>query len=114
MFRITRVRTIDGKAAILERIVLPQRLFPDLAERRELPNTLYTLFAHHYNVTVTKAVERLRAVAAPPEAQRHLDLEPDTPLLEVDRVALALDGKPVEWRISLCHTAETAYGISLS
>jgi len=114
VFRITRVRTIDGKAAILERIVLPQRLFPDLAERRELPNTLYTLFAHHYNVTVTKAVERLRAVTATPDAQRHLGLEPGTPLLEVDRVALALDGNPVEWRISLCHTEETAYGISLA
>lgn len=112
--RISRVRTIGGKAAIFERLVLPCHLFPDLHEHRELPNTLYTLFARDYGITVGKAVERLRAVPATPEVARQLGLEPNAPLLEIDRVASALDGRPVEWRISLCHTNETAYSVTLS
>ena len=114
VIRITRVRSIGGKAAIFERLVLPCRLFPDLQERRDLPNTLYTLFARDYGVTVGKAVERLRAVTAAPDVARQLAIEPNHPLLEIDRVALALDGRPFEWRISLCHTAETAYSVTLS
>lgn len=112
--RITRVRSIHGKDAIFERLVLPCRLFPDLHERGELPNTLYTLFARDYGITVGKAVEKLRAVPATPEVARHLEVQTGEPLLEIDRIASALDGQPVEWRISLCHTAETAYSVTLS
>ena len=112
--RITRVRSIQGRPAIFERIVLPCRLFPDLHERRDLPNTLYTLFALDYGVTVGRAEERLRAVPAGGEAARQLGLERNHPLLEIDRVARALDGRPVEWRISLCDTGDTAYSITLA
>lgn len=112
--RITRVRSIAGKAAIFERLVLPGRAFPGLHERAELPNTLYTLFARDYGITVSKAVERLRAVPATAEVARHLAIEAGQPLLEIDRVAAGLDGQAVEWRISLCHTAETAYSVTLS
>ena len=112
--RITRVRSIAGKAAIFERIALPGGMFPDLHERDDLPNTLYTLFARDYGITVGKAVEKLRAVPATPEVARHLAIEAGQPLLEIDRVAAALDGQPVEWRISLCQTAETAYSVTLS
>ena len=114
VIRISRVRSMAGKAAIFERLVLPGRLFPDLHDRSELPNTLYTLFARDYGITVGKAVERLRAVPATPEVARHLGIEAGRPLLEIDRVASALDGQPVEWRTSLCHTAETAYSVTLS
>ncbi|WP_205944788.1 GntR family transcriptional regulator [Pelagibius litoralis] len=114
VIRITRVRSISGKPVIFERIALPYQLFPELHDGRELPNTLYTLFARDYGITVGKALERLRAVPASPEVARQLDLERDHPLLEIDRIALALDGRPVEWRISLCHTGDTAYSVTLA
>ncbi len=114
VIRITRIRSIAGKPVIYERLTLPHQTFPGLNDGRELPNTLYTLFARDYGITVGKAVEKLRAVPAGAEVARHLGLERGDPLLEIDRVALALDGQPVEWRISLCHTEDTAYSVVLS
>lgn len=112
--RITRVRTLAGRPAIFERIVLPTALFPDLHEKRDLPNTLYTIFARDYGLTIARAEERLSAVAAEADAARHLDLEPGAPLLKIDRTALALNGRPVEWRISLCDTRDQVYSVTLA
>ena len=40
---------------------------------------------------------------------RALGVAKGTPLLEIDRVALSLDGTPVEWRLSRCNTARHHY-----
>jgi len=112
--RITRVRSLFGRPAIFERIVLPTALFPDLHDKSDLPNTLYTLFARDYGVTVAKAEERLSAVGADADAAKHLELERGAPLLAIDRIALALDGRPVEWRISLCDTRDQIYSVTLA
>lgn len=112
--RITRVRTLAGCPAIFERIVLPAALFPKLHETRDLPNTLYTLFARDYGLTIARAEERLSAVAAETDAARHLGLEVGAPLLRIDRTALGLNGIPVEWRISLCDTRNQVYSVTLA
>lgn len=112
--RITRVRSVAGRPAIFERIVLPTALFPDLHEKRDLPNTLYTVFARDYGLTIARAEERLSAVAAEADAARHLGLEEGAPLLKIDRTALGLNGRPVEWRISLCDTRDQLYSVTLA
>jgi GntR family transcriptional regulator len=114
VFRIVRLRSYAGRPAIFERIALPAEIFPGLDRRRELPNTLYTLFARDYGVTMARAEERLTAVAAPADVARHLDIEEGAPLLAIDRVALALDRRPVEWRHSLCDTREQVYSVVLA
>ncbi|MGD1878714.1 MAG: GntR family transcriptional regulator [Kiloniellaceae bacterium] len=112
--RITRVRSLGGRPAIFERIVLPAALFPGLDDKRVLPNTLYTVFARDYGVTIGRADERLSAVKAGAEAARHLDLDRDAPLLAIDRIARALDNQPVEWRLSLCDTRHQVYSVTLA
>ncbi|MBT4703330.1 MAG: UTRA domain-containing protein, partial [Rhodospirillaceae bacterium] len=57
--------------------------------------------------------EALRAVTAGPRDAELLGLTPGQPLLEIDRVAISLDGKPVEWRITRCDTQDTRYVSSL-
>lgn len=114
VIRITRVRSLAGRPAIFERIVLPAVLFPGLDAKRDLPNTLYTLFARDYGITIGRAEERLSAVAAGAEAARHLNLERDAPLLAIDRTALALNNHPVEWRLSLCDTRDQVYSVTLA
>ena len=118
VIRIARVRTLAGRPAIFERIVLPAALFPGLDERA-LPNTLYTLYARDYGITIGRAEERLTAVAAGAEPARHLGLARDAPLLAIDRIARALDatpasGRPVEWRVSLCDTRDQVYSVTLA
>ena len=114
VIRLTRLRELDGRPAVYERLVVPAALFPDLASRKTLPNTLYSLFAHGYGITVQRADERLRAVAAGPEAAKHLGVSAGAPLLEIDRIARALDGQAIEWRLSQCDTRDFHYGISLA
>ena len=41
-------------------------------------------------------------------------LERDAPLLAIDRTALALSGRPVEWRTSLCDTRDQVYSVTLA
>jgi GntR family transcriptional regulator len=32
-----------------------------------------------------------------------------TPVLRLDRLVLAIDGRPVEWRVATCHLGEERY-----
>jgi GntR family transcriptional regulator len=105
---IERVRMLADKVCISERIVLPKTLFPGI-EKRDLPNNLYELYRAEFGVSIARAAEHLKAVAATRREAKHLDVPLGTPLLAVDRTALAIDGAPVEWRVSLCRTDTVHY-----
>jgi GntR family transcriptional regulator len=105
---LERVRMLADRVCILERITLPKTLFPGI-EKRDLPNNLYELYRSDFGVTIMRATERLKAVAASRREAKHLDVAVGTPLLAVDRTALAIDGAPVEWRVSLCRTDTVHY-----
>jgi GntR family transcriptional regulator len=105
---IERVRTIADTVCIFERITLPRALFPAI-EKRDLPNNLYELYRSDFGVTIARATERLKAGAAGRREAKHLDVTIGAPLLAIDRTALAIDGAPVEWRVSLCRTDAVHY-----
>jgi GntR family transcriptional regulator len=109
VWRISRVRLRKGAPFILERISLPEDRFPGLADRARLPGALYELFQSAYNVLVVQVEERLSATLADAAAARALGVAEGAPLLRIERVALALGGKPVEWRVSLCHLHGARY-----
>lgn len=108
---IERIRYLDNQPTILEKIVLPARLFQKLGKQqaRDLPNTLYQLYETQFGITINRAEEQLRAVAATDREASLLGLEAGTPLLEIERTALTLDGTPVELRISRCNTSNHHY-----
>jgi len=106
---LQRLRTMDRKPVIIENIILPVALFEDLADADEVPNELYQLYEQKYGVTIHKAVEHLTARATTAEEAKHLSLAEGAPLLEVDRLAVTLDGTPVEWRVSRCDTRAHSY-----
>ncbi len=111
VIRLKRLRQLGGRTALVERIVLPGDLFPGLVDRLgdALPNEVYRYYEQLYGVTVARAVEKLKAVAATEEDARWLGLEEGAPLLEIDRTAYGLDGRAVELRISRCDTAAHHY-----
>lgn len=108
---IERVRNLDSQPTILETIILPTELFGELGKPQacDLPNTLYELYETQFGITIHRAEEQLRAVAATDHDASLLDLEAGTPLLEIERTALTLDGTPVELRISRCSTSRHHY-----
>jgi GntR family transcriptional regulator len=113
VIRIRRVRSLEGRPCIAETITLPAALFDGL-EREPVPNNLYDLYARRYGVTVGGGSERIKAVAADGEAAQVLGVPVGAPLMLIDRVATALDGRPVERRLSLCDTTAITYLTELS
>jgi GntR family transcriptional regulator len=111
--RIERLRSLAGQVCIYEMIVLPRGLFPAI-EKRALPNNLYELYRSDFGVTMVRASEKLKAVAAGKREAKHLGLQPGAPLLSIDRTAIAADGRPAEWRLSLCRTDTLHYWSDLS
>lgn len=108
---IRRIREMDGKAAIAESVCVPARWFPDLDKRavEEVPNELYQMYEERYGITVHRASEKLRAIAADADDSSALGIKPGAPLLEISRVAETLDGRPVEIRRSRCLTEGRHY-----
>ncbi len=112
VIRIRRLRSLEGRRCIAETIVLPAALFDGIQDG-EIPNNLYDSYARRFGVTIAGGHETLKAVAASPETAAALGLVPGAPLLLIDRVATSLDGRPMEWRVSLCETSAVHYATEL-
>ncbi len=112
--RVTRLRKFDNQPVIYEILSVPQALFPDLAEKQFLPNSVYSLYQRVYGLSVVKAVERIKAVSATTEDIANLHVDAGTPLLEIERTACALDGRAIELRVSRCHTEHHRYLVELT
>lgn len=112
VIRIRRLRTLGSLPAIAESISLPEALFPGLAERK-LPNNLYGLYAEEYGISIARASERLKAVVLSAADAALLEVAPGTPALAIDRLAIAIDGRHVEWRLSRCLTGNLHYASEL-
>lgn len=108
---IRRIREMDDKAAMTETVCVPAQWFPDLDKRaiEEVPNELYQMYEERYGITVHRAIERLRAIAASADDAAALGIKAGTPLLEISRIAETLDGRPVELRKSRCLTEGRHY-----
>jgi GntR family transcriptional regulator len=102
---------LQGKPVVHDKLVMPAALFRGLTEKRfrDRPSTIYALYQSEFAITVVHAQERLRAVGADRAAARVLGVPVGQPMLQVRRVALALNGQAVEWRVSTVSTAQHDY-----
>jgi GntR family transcriptional regulator len=91
-------------------------LYRGLTEKRfrERPGTIYRLFQDAFGITVLRAQERARAVAASSETARVLGVALGAPVLELRRTALSFGDKPVEYRVSTVLTGVHEYVQNLS
>jgi len=111
---IIRVRLIDGRPAIREIIVVPAALFPGIEKRGELPNTVYSLYQTEYGINIVSAQEELSAVAATAEDHAVLGIPVGAPILLIDRVAVSLQERKVEWRLSRVRSEDLVYAVTLN
>ncbi|WP_439573632.1 GntR family transcriptional regulator [Phreatobacter sp.] len=101
---IRRLRSLGGMPAVTETVTVPAARFPGLLVADPVPNNLYGLYAERYGVTIAGATEHLKAIACPDEDAALLGIAAGSPVLLVDRLAADLDGRKVEWRLSICRT----------
>jgi len=113
---IRRLLTFGGAPAVLDDIWLVGALFkglgPDLLARYQGP--LYALFESELGVSMVRADEKLRAVAADDEAAAWLGVAAGAPLLQVDRISYTYGDRPVEMRRGLYLTDRYHYRNSLN
>ena len=107
--RFQRIRYFNNISTIIETICLPLEHFPGFGSEMEPPNNLFRFYQSTYGITVAKAEEYLKATIASAEEATILNIDEGTPMLEIDRIAKMLDGRPVEWRISHCDTSNYRY-----
>ena len=103
--------SLQGRAVVYDRIAMPAALFKGLTERRfrERPGTVYRLYQSEFGITVVRAAERARAVAADRNVARVLGIAANTPVMQVRRTALTFGDRPVEYRVSVIDTARHDY-----
>ena len=110
--RVKRLRSLDTRPCVAETISVPSLLFPGLAEM-DLPNTLYSLYATQFGITIAGASEKLKAILLPSKDAGLLTSREGAPALEIDRIAYDLESRRVEWRLSLCLTDHIHYASDL-
>lgn len=113
VFEVRRTRLIQGEPTIDETLILPQALFAGIDQHCPLPNALYELYQQSYGINIVSADEEVRADLARKDDIRRLRVPIGTPLLHIERVAVALDGTRVELRISRCDTRSLVYAVTL-
>ncbi|MBU3672459.1 MAG: GntR family transcriptional regulator [Sinobacteraceae bacterium] len=114
VFEIVRTRFVDEHPIAIERIVLPVQYYPDLDRHSPLPNALYALYQREYGINIVSTHEKLRADIARRDDTRRLGVPVGTPLLQIERVAVSMNGKRVEWRLSRCDTSTLVYDVTSS
>lgn len=113
VWHIHRHRALKGRVVLVEDIVVDHARFPLLDTKVPLPNNIYELYERQFGVTVAKAGERLKAVSANDRQAALLGCEEGSPLLLIERTAQALDGTPIEFRLTRCLTEGFHYSSDL-
>lgn len=108
---IRRLLLQGEQPVVLDDIWLPAAPFKGLTAERLSANRgpMYAYFESEYGVHMSRADERIRAVAAAGDAAQALAVPEGTPLLSVERLSYTYGDKPVELRRGLYRTEAHHY-----
>lgn len=100
VYRIHRVRPVNGRPALVETLSVAKSRFLGLPElmRSAARMNAYLIMEKEFGILVVRAEEWVDAIRATPEDANLLGIEEGAPMLRVTRIAYALDGSPVECR----------------
>lgn len=101
VYRIRRLRYADKEIVGLETIILPARMFPDLAKNDLENQSLYSLMETRYAIAVEWSEEEIEAIPAEKDEAKLLQVTPGFPMFSMRRIVFAKDDIPVEYGRSL-------------
>ena len=93
--RIQRVRHYEDRPFAYEQICLPDRRFPGLVGKTEIPDELEEL-AQDWGVILARADAKVKVTPVPPTVAMALSLADHTPALSIERLAFDTDHEPIE------------------
>lgn len=113
---IRRLLSFSGVPTVVDDIYLPGVLFKGLTAESlgEYVGPLYGFFETEFGVSMVRAEEKLRAVAAEAEFAGLLGIAVATPLLRAERISYTYANRPVELRIGHYVTDQYYYRNSLN
>ncbi len=111
-----RLLSFDQTPTILDDIWLPGAVFKGLTAESlgRYRGPLYGLFESEFGVSMVRADEKIRAVAATQEQADTLKIAHGNPLLQVERVSYTYGDRPMEVRRGLYVTERFYYKNSLN
>jgi len=109
IYRFRRICSVDGTLFMVERVVVPAALFPRLAKGADPAQQHIASLAQQEGLLLGRAQERISIRPATEAACEELGVPVGRPMLVLDRVVRALDGRPVEWRVAECLPSQLCY-----
>jgi GntR family transcriptional regulator len=107
VYRVRRTRSDKGQVFMVEDVSMPVDLFPGLPGKPGGVGPTIAL-AQEYGILLGRAEERIR-IGNATAAARAMGVAEGAPVLLLDRVVMALDGRPIEWRLACCHLTDKYY-----
>ena len=104
VYRICRVRTVDGTPKVVEYTFMPINTIPGLREHT-LHESIYQFIEQDLGLKIGSAHRTIKAVMPTPDERAWLNIGENEPLLEVSQIAYLADGTPFEYSISR-HTSD--------
>ncbi len=104
IIRVHRLRSVDQRPAMHERMVIGAHRVPGFPEAEALPDLLYLFLLERYGVRISSVRESLSAELATAEDAELLGLVPLTPVLVIEEVAYDQAGAPA---LAATHRATT-------
>jgi GntR family transcriptional regulator len=108
IYRVRSVLLAGDVPFMIEKASMPARLFPGLEQQDALAGRV-ALLARHFGVLLGGGSERVAIEPASREVSESLGVAEGAIVAVLDRVILALDGRPVEWRMGWCNLAGKHY-----
>ena len=113
---VRRTLAQDDRPVVLDEIWLPAGMFKGLTAERltDYIGPMYRLFETEFGVSMIRAEEKIRAVAADEATAEVLAVPAGTPLLSVERLSFTYGDRPVELRRGLYRTDSHYYRNTLN
>ncbi len=99
--RVRRLRLYQKQPMVLEHQSLPEDVLPEVGPLIDAarPGLLYSLLEREFHIIIAKVQEKVTAVLADAADAERLGVAPGDPMLQIERIAFDLKGRPVEFRI---------------
>jgi len=111
IFRVNRVRRIQGRAVLTDTLSVPERLFAgfDWCSSSHIFQAPYQYYERKFAIRVIKVMEFLSGALACRSDAKILGIEPGAPVLVIERQAFTFNDVPAELRISRVDTSKHKY-----
>ncbi len=108
---LVRIRFLQGEPVIVEKVIQPLSVFPDIDKQSELSRPLYIVYQESYGISIVSVHDELKATEMPGEYAKELGLKAGASVLMVDRSSINIDGRVVEISQAYCRTDKFIYAV---